>query len=143
MRARASIALIVAVAAIAACLPQTAFAAGDTVEVRLLETGQGVQAPDPAIADIIPVLQRMLRFPSYKLLGRGTCPRKEGASAKLSNGISVRLSSVSGQAMNVEVARKGQKVIQTKVLLIPGKPLVLGGIPGPAGAKLILVLTTR
>lgn len=118
--------------------------AGETpvVKIRVLEALQTSQSPDPGIADVMPALQRTLRFPAYRLIAVGHCPIADGASTELEGGIAVRLSEVAGQSITIEISKKEQPLLKTKVLLVPDKPLILGGIPGTNDTPLIVVLTT-
>ncbi len=120
----------------------TAQAADERLTVRLLQADNSGGDSSPGLEDVAGLLQRTLRFTTYRLLGTGTLEVRDGAAAKLGQEIVVRLGAVAGKSMTVEVQQAGQRLVQTKVTMQPDKPIILGGIPGPGGGTLILVLNT-
>jgi len=113
--------------------------AGGSLSVRLLEADNSDKPSSSAISDVMPVLKRTLRFSSYRLLTTRQMDRRNGATAKLSQGMTVEFSEVGAQSLTVDVRRDQRRILHTKLLLFPDKPLVVGGIPGKDGATLILV----
>ncbi len=116
-----------------------AFAAGGSLSVRMLEADNSDKPSSPSVTDIAPMLQRTLRFSSYRLLATRRMVLRDGEAGAFNQGVTVRFSEVSDKSLTVEVRKGKQRILHTRLLLRRGKPVVLGGIPGEAGTSLILV----
>ena len=113
------------------------------LSVRLVEADNSDGPNSGSIEDILPMLRRTLRFSSYRLLRTGRIAQRDGARTELPQGLTVTLSGGEAQSMTVNVSQHERRLVQTRVVLAPDRPVILGGIPGEQGATLIVVLTAR
>jgi len=119
------------------------YAQGGTLSIRLLEADSSERPSSDSLDDVLPMLKRTLRFSSYRLLRMDRIDRRNGASATLGQGLTVVLSRVEAQSMTVEVSKHGRRVVETRVVLVSGKPVIIGGIPGEKATMLILVFSDQ
>ncbi len=115
---------------------------GKSAKVRLLVAENGDSAADQsAIQDILPQLQATLKFKSYRLLATKPLTLQVGAKADLGSKLNLSVTGIEGESVTVEVSQNNQRLLQTKLQLVPGKPVILGGIPGENSATLILAVS--
>ncbi len=120
----------------------TTLAQNAALSVRLVEADNSKTPNTASLRDVLPTLQRNLRFSSYRLLSSAQVAQRSGAQTQLAQNLTVTLTTVSRQSVTLNVSKKGRRLLQTRVVLAPGKPVILGGIPGDRGATLIVVVTT-
>ena len=114
---------------------------GVTVRLVVAENAQGAKE-DPALADVLPVLKETLRFTSYRLLAKRQLEARENAQANLGKQLSLTLTDVAGTAFTAHVKRGAKVVVKTRLNLVPGKPVLVGGLPGEGDSRLIVILHT-
>ncbi len=116
-------------------------AAAQQLGVRLVEARNATPATtDPGLEDVAPALRANLRYNSFALKTNRTFPLQNAQSLDLGMGYSMALTEVAGQKVTVTLSRGRQRLLQTTVILQPGKPLSLGGMPVGDNAALIVVL---
>ena len=136
--------LMVALGAFAgvAILPASGQNAPASIKVRLLAAeNRASDAGAAEIQDVLPLLQKTLKFASYRLLATQRVAGREGARVDLDQGISLTITAIAGDSLTVEVNGKERRLLQTKLRLAPDKPVILGGLPGRDGGTLIVVLS--
>lgn len=139
--------LVAALALLATHVPAQAAKPPPRLNVRLLaaETEpRTTQAKQKALADVVPMLQRVFRFPAYKLLAQREAVLRAGLKLNLARALTLTVTKFSGSQLTVELHRlknrKKQRVLQTTVKLVAAKPVVLGGFKDADGTTLIVVL---
>jgi hypothetical protein len=115
---------------------------GKTAKARLLVAENGEPSGDQSgIQDILPQLQATLKFKSYRLLTTKSLTLKSGARTSLGSDLSLSVTGIDGESVTVEVNQGKQRLLQTRLQLAPGRPVILGGIPGENNATLILAVS--
>lgn len=112
-----------------------------TVRLVVAENKQGAKE-DAALADVLPLLKENLRFTSYRLLSTHQLQAREKAQANLGKQLSLTLTDVAGTTFMARVKRGAKVVVQTRLNLVPGKPVLVGGLPGEGDSRLIVILHT-
>ncbi len=87
-------------------------------------------------------LRPLFRFPHYKLLGEssGVLVIPGETSLALGDGHHVDVASGGGGVFQVRWLRGGQPMLNTGVRLERGKPVILGGVPGPGGTLIVTLI---
>ncbi len=114
---------------------------GRKLAVRLLTADNQGPGSTAGIQDVLPLLQQNLRFRFYSLASSRTVSVRQGVQSHLGRGLNLTIGSVEGDALTVEILRKKRRLLRTRLKLRPGKPIILGGIPGEDGLTLIVVLS--
>jgi hypothetical protein len=115
------------------------------VEVLLVKAGDGNGGVDRALRPYTGTLQRLFRFDSYRLIGRGTLTVAPGGEAQASfpGGQSLLLkagrSGKRGLPAEIHWKRGGANLVHTRINLGSGSPAVLGGPQGEDGAWLMIL----
>lgn len=112
-----------------------------TVRLVVAENTQSAKE-DPALADVLPVLKENLRFRSYRLLSTRQLQARENAEATLGKKLSLTLTDVAGTSFTARVKRDTTVVVQTRLNLVPGRPVLVGGLPSEGDSRLIVILHT-
>ncbi|NOY83025.1 MAG: hypothetical protein GXP31_18660 [Kiritimatiellaeota bacterium] len=92
------------------------------------------------LADILPLLRDNLRFRNYRLIFSRKLTLREGAVAELPGGLRMVLYEVRGTEFRVRVGRDRDRLIEARMRLRRGKPVILGGLPADGPGTLLLVL---
>ena len=110
--------------------------------LRLIEASeQGETAQDDALADVLPVLKRNLGFDAYRLLSARKQPLTGNFSLVLADGYRLSATEVDGAEMTLKLARERERILETRLRLRPGRPVILGGFPYENhNRKLIIIL---
>ncbi len=114
-----------------------------TLLVRLVAAGNGGVARNPSsgkLADILPLLRDNLRFQNYRLIFSRNVVLREGAVVELTGGLRMVLYEVRGAEFRVRVQKGRDRLVETRLRLRRGKPVILGGWPADGLGKLLLVL---
>ena len=98
-------------------------------------------ANDSALKDVLPLLQKNLKFDSYRLVTTRKQPLRPQTRVTLDFGYEVRLTDVSAQTATVKMFRKRQALLSTRLRLKTGHPVILGGFQHDDDTTLIVVLT--
>jgi hypothetical protein len=130
----AALILIVAVA-----VAQTAAPA---LSVRLVTASKDAGSPDARLRDVQTLLESNSNLKSFRLDGEASLSFKEGASATLAKGYRLELSQVQNNNAMVRVSRNQVDVVQTRLALREGSPVVFG-FDDPPGARTIIVLRLK
>ena len=111
------------------------------LSVRLVEASSSDSASSAGLSDVIEILKKSLAFKSYSLKASSSVSLPAAKKAVSLDGYSV---TCNGDQSKLEiVVRRGSKVLlNTKVSLKKGKPLVLGGFPRGAN-KLVLIFVAK
>ncbi|MFA4943326.1 MAG: hypothetical protein WC789_01335 [Lentisphaeria bacterium] len=116
------------------------------IRVRLLHATTGGDAPgDHAeLADLLPVLRANLKADAFRLLAARDVTPTAGQRVALGSGLVLTFTEATPDGLcSVILERQQKAILTTRVRLRPGKPVILGGIPHPAGGSLLVVLSTR
>jgi len=144
MRTTCALAVAVATCVLGSSAGAAPPVAGRDLTLRLLVAGQDNATTDTAgLQDVLPTLRDSLRFASYRLVSTRTVSARPGAKADLGLDLSLTLTAVDGDIVTVDVLRGDRRLLQTKLRLLPDKPVILGGFPADGGGTHILVITVR
>ena len=110
-----------------------------TLSVRMVTASQQERAEEPRLRDVLPLLKTM-KFASFVLDGEYKIGLREGSRAALAKGYVLTLTQVQGKKATVNVTRKRKRVVQTKLSLRKGRPVLVGGFDDASGGKTIIVL---
>ena len=109
--------------------------------VRVVAAGKDAgPAATSELSDILPLLRENLRFQSYRLLCSRRVVLREGNKVDLTGGLRMVFSEVRGVDFRVRVEKGKGRLIETRLRLRPGKPVILGGLPADGAGTLLLVL---
>ena len=113
----------------------------NAVTVRLV-VAENVRSAeeDKGLADVLPLLKENLRFSSYRLLSKRNLQAGENAETSLGEQLSLTLTDVSGNTFMARVKRGKNVLLQTRLNLAPGRPVLVGGLPGEGSSKLIIII---
>ena len=111
-----------------------------TLSARLVTASKEGGSTDARLADVLPLLQSTLSFTSFRLEGEVTLPFRAGATATLAKGYRLELSQVQESNAMVRVSQDARDLVQTKLALREGRPVIVGGFDDPAGGKTIIIL---
>ena len=94
------------------------------------------------LADLLPLLKDNLKFNSFRLICRRNFVAMEDLRVKLDEGMSLVISQIKKETGTFQVERRGKILLNTRLRLEAGRPvvLVLAGFTNESGATLILVL---
>jgi hypothetical protein len=112
------------------------------VTARLIEASSDNQPNSPELADVLPLLQELLRFNSYQMVCSRNFPVTEGLRVKLEHGQTFVVSNVKGNEFTVSVDRGGKTILSMRVKMEPGRPVVFA-VPSTRGHSYFIVLTAR
>ena len=112
------------------------------VTARLVEASADAAPNAPELADVLPLLQELLKFNSYQLVCSRTFPPTEGLRVKLERGQTFVVSNVKGNEFTVTVDRGGKTILTMRVKLQPGRPVVFN-VPSDRGHSYFIVLTAK
>ena len=120
----------------------TAEAQQAPVRIRFIAASPTGDPPSPRgpFQDLLPLL-RNLRFKSFESVTDTTVPLRAGATARLRYGYTVEFTTVDATMATVRVVRNRKALLSTRLRLVPGKPVLLGGFPHQGDSRLIIVLT--
>jgi hypothetical protein len=118
------------------------------VSALLVIASKAAGASDPALADYEATLRRVLRFESFRLVGRGATevPRPGQAALALGADQHLALSAEAAGAsrrLAIEWFAGDQSLMRTGLMLRPGVPAVLGGPASGPGEVYAIILTAR
>ena len=142
MRALTTICLILG----SSCLTAASAAVSPTtrLQVRLLTAGHGRQSADTGgIQDVLPLLNRSLKFSAYRALATKDVPLEAGRQVRFDRDLTLTVGQNDGNALGVTIQRGTKRLLKTKLRLLPKKPIMLGGFPARDGRTLIIVLTIK
>jgi hypothetical protein len=114
-------------------------AAGLPLSVRLVTGSKDAGSVDTRLNDVLPLLQQNSGLKSFRLEGEATIDLREGASATLAKGYRLDLSQVQDNKAMVRVSQNQKDLVQTRLSLSEGKPVVVG-LDDPAGGKVLVIL---
>ena len=128
-----------------AAWPAPARAAAETalqhVQIRVIAAGNsGPQEKNAGLTDVLPFLKETLRYSSYQLLSTRTVTPAENLRVSLDSGLTLAFRELRGRSCTVNLERRGQLVVTTRVNLLPGQPIIVGPVPEPGGTVLLTVL---
>jgi len=112
------------------------------VTARLVEAFSDGTPNAPELADVLPLLQELLKFNSYQMVCSRTFPATEGLRVKMERGQTFVVSNVKGNEFTVSVDRGGKTILTMRVKLQPGRPIVFN-VPSDRGHSYFVVLTAR
>jgi|GEM_PF-4612762 len=146
---RTALLLCAALAVLGTRLPAQPSQPSRRLNVRLLAaTNEKVQhslLKQRALADVLPMLNRVFRFPGYRLVTQKEAALREGLTLGLDRGLTMTVTRLTGTRLTVELYRlkdrRKQRLLQTSVTLVPAKPVVLGGLKDADDTTLIVVLS--
>ena len=111
-----------------------------SLSVRTVTASQGKAVEDERLEDVLPLLQTTLRFSAFALDGEYELAMTEGSQVTLTDGYVLSLKQVEGKSATVNVMKKKKRIIQTRLSLRKGKPVIVGGFDAPGGGKSIIIL---
>lgn len=121
--------------------PVLAASAGEQVNLKLvLAKNNKSGSIDKGLNDVEDLLKGNLSYNSYTLLGQKTVPLKVTPRIILAEGVTVALSDVKENSLNVRIDQGKKRVLTARINLRAGKPAVLGGFSGNKG-KMMVILT--
>lgn len=122
--------------------PLPLFAQGGTGTVSIRQVVASAQPgdSDPALDDVLPLLRRNLRYNSYRQATAATAALRSGTQVPLRMGYHLELVDVSDNELTVRVAKRREVLLNTRLALRPGKPIVLGGFSEGENTLLIVLL---
>jgi len=112
------------------------------LDIRLVAADDSGKSNDPRLADLLPLLGGNLKFSSFALIARKNVSLQPADGISLGKGYSLALSDVAGDSVRIQVTHGRTKLLETKLRLRPGRPVLVGGFPDD-GKTLIIVITMR
>lgn len=113
-----------------------------TIRVRLLEADNSAMPSTPELQDVLPLLRENLRFQSYRLLASRDAAATAGTRVALAHDLNLTVTESNTERQSVQVHHLDRLLLETKLRLTPGKPIILGGFPSRDGGSLIIVITS-
>lgn len=115
------------------------------LEVRLVAADKGPGGQSTGMSDILPFLRKNFRFNSFRLLTTRRMAVVPGATTPLTGGLAIALKEVGTDSLTVVVNRGKRRLLETKVKLLPGKPVmfVLDGYPTEGDGTMVVVLSLK
>ena len=112
------------------------------VTARLVEAFFDGKPNVPELADVLPLLQELLKFNSYQMVCTRTFPAIEGLRVKMERGQVFVISNVKDNEFTVSVDRGGKTILTMRVKLQSGRPVVFN-VPSSRGHNYFVVLTAK
>ena len=130
--------------ALCALLTAGAAVADSRLRVQVVEASkQEKPSVDPGLEEIAKLLGAHLKFNTFRLKVSRSYAWTESDGLYLGAGLQMKLSNVDGRTGTVEVYRNRERVLRTRILLRPGKPVTVGGFPADGDASLVIALTLQ
>lgn len=110
-----------------------------SIQVRMLLADNSGDRSSVDLEDILPLLQKNLRFSSYRLVGQALT-RARASTHRLPFGYTLDYTKVSLPTLTVSISRRDETLLRTRLHLLPGRPVIVGGFPHARSGTVILVL---
>ncbi|MDT8388995.1 MAG: hypothetical protein RRC34_00615 [Lentisphaeria bacterium] len=120
--------------------PLMAASADQQVNLKLvLAKAAESGSTDKGLNDVEDLLKGNLSYGSYSLLGQKTVPLQANPRIILAEGVTVALSDVQKNSLNIRITQGDKQVLTARINLRAGKPAVLGGFSGNKGKMMVIV----
>jgi hypothetical protein len=113
-----------------------------TLSARLVTASKDAGTSDPRLEDVQALLESNSSAKSFRLDGEATLAFKEGASATLGKGYRLELSQVQDTNAMVRVSQGRRDLVQTRLALRKGRPVIVG-FDDDAGGKTIIIIKLK
>ena len=110
------------------------------LRVRLVTASNDEGTAGPGLEDVLPLLKKNLRFASYRLVSEKRAALTNGLTMSLGLGYHLTVDEVAGQTLTVQVNRQTTKLVRTRLLLQPDRPVILGGFQHGENKTLIVIV---
>ncbi len=123
-----------------------------TLRIRLVqvrETPQNEIEIDRNLRDLLPILQRNLRYQSYQMAGQSDLPVRTGSQTNIGAGFLVSIDAVEGTLTTISIHHQAsgrpqqepRRLLQTGLRLQQGRPVIVGPFREHRGNEYIVVLS--
>jgi hypothetical protein len=120
----------------------SASALGGSLSIRLVNASNAGEGIDGSLNDVAKALKGQLPFKRYQLVSSATASLPAGKAVSSLSGYKVTCNGPQN-ALAIRVDKGKRNLVSTTVNLQSKRPVLLGGFPGKAGGKLILVFVAR
>ncbi len=106
------------------------------IAVSMDEPGQA----DERLRDLLPLLQRNLRYTSYSLAGQRVFPPHPGATEQLGQGFAMIVEDVQGASLTMRLRHDRRELLQTRLRLHRRRPVIVGPFRNHQNQEFIIVI---